>query len=80
VLAFRTVTYCTENEETPGNETTEVHSVAPVMHPSVAVRLMVDHHLTSLPVVEDGKVIGVISRIDLLSLLKELENPLKRGN
>jgi len=41
---------------------------------------MVDHHLTSLPVVEDGKVIGVISRIDLLSLLKELENPLKRGN
>jgi len=60
--------------------TPEVHSVAPVMHPSVAVRLMVDHHLTSLPVVEDGKVIGVISRIDLLSLLKELENPLKRGN
>lgn len=60
--------------------TTEVHSVAAAMHPSVAARLMVDHHLTSLPVVEDGKVIGVISRIDLLSLLKELENPLKREN
>ena len=60
--------------------TTEVHTVAPAMHPSVAVRLMVDHHFTSLPVVEDGKVIGVISRIDLLSLLKELENPLKREN
>jgi len=60
--------------------TTEVHSVAPAMHSSVAARLMVDHHLTSLPVVEDGKVIGVISRIDLLSLLKELENPLKREN
>jgi hypothetical protein len=60
--------------------TTEVHSVTPAMHPSVAARLMVDHHLTSLPVVDDGKVIGVVSRIDLLSLLKELENPLKREN
>lgn len=58
--------------------TTDVHSVEPDMHLSVAARLMVDHHLTSLPVVEAGKVIGVISRIDLLSRLKELENPLQR--
>jgi len=48
------------------------------MHLSVAARLMVDHHLTSLPAVEAGKVIGVISGIDLLSRLKELENPLQR--
>lgn len=58
--------------------TAEVHRVEPDMHLSVAARLMVDHHLTSLPVVEAGKVIGVISRIDLLSRLKELKNPLRR--
>jgi CBS domain-containing protein len=60
--------------------TTEVHSVEPDKHLCVAARLMVDQHLTSLPVVEAGKVIGVISRIDLLNHLKESENPLKREN
>ncbi len=58
--------------------TTEVHSVAPDMHLSVAARLMVDHHLTSLPVVEAKKIVGVISRIDLLSRMKTLENPLQK--
>lgn len=58
--------------------TTEVHSVGPDERPSVAARLMVDHRLVSLPVVEEGKVIGVISRRDLLRHLHEIENPLKR--
>lgn len=58
--------------------TTEVHSVAPDMHLSVAARLMVDYHLTSLPVVEAKKLVGVISRIDLLNRMKALENPLQR--
>lgn len=56
----------------------EVYSVEPDARLSVAARLMVDNHLTSLPVVEAGKVVGVISRIDLLRGLEELENPLKK--
>ena len=57
--------------------TAEVHTAGPDEHPSVAARLLVDHHLTFLPVVEAEKVIGIISRIDLLRHLHELENPLK---
>ena len=55
--------------------TRKVHNVAPDDHPLVAARLMADYHLTSLPVVEADTVIGVISRIDLLRRLHELENP-----
>lgn len=58
--------------------TAEIHTVGPDMHPSVAARLMVNHRLVSLPVMEEGKVIGIISRIDLLGHLKKMENPLKR--
>lgn len=58
--------------------TPKVHSIGADMPLSAAAGLMVDHHLTSLPVVEAGKVIGVISRIDLLTRMKELGNPLKR--
>jgi len=58
--------------------TRQVHSVAPDDPPLVAARLMADYHLTSLPVVEANTVIGVISRIDLLRRLHELENPLQK--
>lgn len=60
--------------------TTDVHSVDPDMHLSMAVRLMMDYYLTPLPVMETGKVIGVIPRLVLLGQLKELKNPLKREN
>ena len=60
--------------------TREVHTVVPDDHPLVAARLMADYHLTSLPVVEADTVIGVISRIDLLRRLHELENPLQRNS
>ncbi|MEY2343307.1 CBS domain-containing protein [Acidithiobacillus sp. IBUN Pt1247-S3] len=60
--------------------THKVHSVGPDDDLSVAARLMVDWRITSLPVVESGVVIGVVSRIDLLRRLHEFENPLKREN
>ena len=60
--------------------TNEVYSVAPDAPPSVAARLMADYHLTMLPVIEADAVIGVISRIDLLRRLRELENPLHGNN
>ncbi|MEE3504547.1 CBS domain-containing protein [Acidiphilium acidophilum] len=60
--------------------TNEVHSAAPDAASSVAARLMTDYHLTMLPVTEAEMVIGVISRIDLLRHLHELENLLPRNN
>jgi acetoin utilization protein AcuB len=37
-----------------------------------AARLMVDQDLSSLPVLEDGKLIGIISKSDLFKILLEL--------
>ena len=56
--------------------TSKVHSVAPDALPSVAARIVTDYHLVMVPVVEAGRVVGVISRHDLLRRLSELENPL----
>jgi acetoin utilization protein AcuB len=37
-----------------------------------AARLMVDQDLSSLPVLEDGKLLGIISKSDLFKILLEL--------
>lgn len=60
--------------------TADVCSVTSDMHPSTAARLMVDQHVTSLPVVDSGKVIGIIARIDLLEKLGKFENPMQRND
>ncbi|MBF6648212.1 CBS domain-containing protein [Methylobacter sp. BlB1] len=56
----------------------DVYTVKPNMRLFMAARLMVDHEVTSLPVVEAGKLVGVISRIDLLARWEELESHLER--
>jgi CBS domain-containing protein len=60
--------------------TRDVHSVAPDDPPVAAARLMADFRLTSLPVIEAGAVVGVISRIDLVRRLPDLVNALKKEN
>lgn len=55
--------------------------VTPVDDMAVAARLLVQYRVKSLPVLEEGRLVGMISRIDLLRCLRENPdccNPLKR--
>lgn len=56
----------------------DVYSVEPDMRLFEAARLMVEYQVTSLPVVEAGKLVGIISRIDLLACWEELESRLHK--
>ena len=49
--------------------TREVLTVAPEDHVTVAARLLADHNIKSLPVIEDERLIGIISRFDLIKRL-----------
>ncbi len=42
---------------------------------SQAARLLLNGHFNGLPVVEDGKLIGMLTQSDLISLDKKLETP-----
>jgi len=55
--------------------TRDVLTVKPTDDVSVAATLMVDHRLNAIPVVEGGKVRGIISRTDIIRhiLAQELE-------
>ena len=46
--------------------TREVLTVAPDSNVTVAARLLVDHNIKSLPVIENERLVGMISRFDLL--------------
>ena len=50
----------------------EVQTVEPGMGPMPAARLMVKHDIGRLPVVEDGKIIGIVTRSDTMRYYYDL--------
>jgi len=50
----------------------EVLSIAPSQSPMQAVQLMVQHDIGRLPVVEDGRLIGIITRSDVMRYYYDL--------
>lgn len=48
-----------------------VLSVHPTDQPHVAARIMRNHRLHHLPVVDQGRVVGIVSAFDLLSLVED---------
>lgn len=62
--------------------TRDVHSVEPHTDIVMAARLLVDFDIVSLPVLQNGRVVGMLSRHDLLKWVAkhpEGANPLKVG-
>jgi tRNA nucleotidyltransferase (CCA-adding enzyme) len=51
---------------------TEVLSIAPDQSPMQAVQLMVQHDIGRLPVVENGRLIGIITRSDVMRYYYDL--------
>lgn len=47
----------------------EVHSISPADEISKAADLMSSHHVNALPVLENGKLVGIVSRIDIIRTL-----------
>jgi CBS domain-containing protein len=43
-----------------------VHTISPCNHAAEAAQLMVKHDIGRLPVVEDGQLIGIITRSDAM--------------
>lgn len=55
--------------------------VAPADDMAVAARLLIEHRVKSLPVLEEGRLVGMVSRLDLLRCLRgnpDCCNPFKR--
>ena len=49
--------------------TAEVHTVTPDQPASAAANLMVDHHVNRVPVVEGDKLVGIVTRHDIIRML-----------
>ncbi len=61
--------------------TRDVVTVSPDTDVIVVARLLTEHAVKALPVLDDGRLVGIISRLDLLKLLgehPEAFNPMAR--
>ena len=52
--------------------TTNVITIEPGRSPIQAARLMIKHDIGRLPVVENGRVIGIVTRSDTMRYLYDL--------
>jgi CBS domain-containing protein len=59
---------------------TDVISIAPDAPLTAATRLMRDRHIKRLPVVENGRLVGILSRSDLMKSLAEALRPRAAGS
>lgn len=60
--------------------TTEVHTVTPSADLEDVMKIMTDPANISLPVVEAGKVVGVVTRTDLVRVIERLEMAVEQDN
>jgi CBS-domain-containing membrane protein len=58
--------------------TTELHTANPNEDLRVAARRLVEHRLKRLPVVDDGRLVGIVSRTDLLRVMHRRDEDLAR--
>ena len=56
--------------------TNKVVTATPETPLAVVVRLMERHHIKRVPIVEDGKAVGIITRANLLRAIGSLANEL----
>ncbi len=56
---------------------TEVHTISEKSSLTQAVHMFLLYRVRRLPVVCDGKLVGIVSRRDLLNLCEKLEEPLQ---
>ncbi|MCL4861651.1 MAG: CBS domain-containing protein [Caldilineaceae bacterium] len=66
--------------ELMGHDDLEAATVSPDTDMDEVMRRMLNPKLTLLPVVQDGRVVGVITRTDVVRLIEKLELELLRRN
>jgi CBS domain-containing protein len=55
--------------------TTELVTIAPDVEIAKAAKILVDKHINGLPVVEKGRLVGIICQSDLVAMQKKLPVP-----